>query len=137
MCKLASLLFFLLLAACSSSHEQVSMSMPESYTMRVSQKCFCQSELLGPFDIKVIKDKAVSVRHTLLDKTFPLRLVGDEIPSLKSMLASIERAKTRGAYQQNITWIAEPFVPKRIYIDLYKDRVDDEIDITIEDFKAL
>jgi len=137
MFKLSLLLLFLPLVACSSSHEPRLIDIPDSYIMRVSQKCFCQSELLGPFDITVVKNEAVSVKHTILDKVFPLRLIGDEIPSLKSILASIERANTRGAYQQNITWITEPLIPKRVYIDYYKNRIDDEIDITIEYFKGL
>ncbi len=105
--------------------------------MRVSQKCFCRSELQGPFDIQVVEGKAVSVKHVKFDQVFSLQLVGDEIPTLNSILASIERARVQGAYQKDITWLKKPFVPKHVYIDFYKHVKDEEIDITIEHFESL
>ncbi len=136
-----SLLMSLPLLGCAANSDvkkvDALISVPVSYTMRVSQKCYCLVELQGPFDVKVIDNKAVSIVHVELKRHLPLKLLGDDIPSLESMLAVIEKARVQGAHKKDIEWIKKPFVPKHIYIDYVENIKDEEVDITVENFELL
>lgn len=121
-------------AGCSSS-----ASSPEqfsnSYSMRVSQRCFCPQKLLGPFDITVIDGVTSTALRVSDGAPVPLKWVGNDIPDLAYILRQIRQAQSQQAHLLEVKWLRHPYVPEYVHIDFSTLMADDEVTYVIERFK--
>ncbi|WP_420589876.1 DUF6174 domain-containing protein [Bacterioplanoides sp.] len=110
---------------------------PEHYTMRVTQECFCHQQFTGPFDIEVRNGAPYRAVHSNSGKAIPLSWIGDEVPDLAVIMRRIQQAQTQAAHRLEINWSDEAGIPSDVYIDVSEMVADDEVTYQIDNFKRL
>lgn len=120
-----------------SPAEHSPAEMPDSYTMRVTQQCFCQQQFTGPFDIEVRNGAPYRATRSNDGKAIPLPWIGDEVPDLAVIMRRIQQAEAQAAHQLEVHWSDEAGIPSSVHIDVSEMIADDEVTYRIENFQRL
>ena len=104
------------------------------YTLQVG--CFCIREMTYPVVVEVRDGKLVSVTYAGDGAAADMALF-ERFSSVEKLYAVIDDAAAQNAVQLDVVYDAQWHVPTAINIDISRQMADEELYLTVSDFKAL
>ncbi|QIR35544.1 hypothetical protein HCG51_01430 [Tolypothrix sp. PCC 7910] len=106
-----------------------------NYRYKVSRSCFCTEEARGPVTIEVRNGQTVSITDKNGKKVNPELF--QEYSTLPKVFNVIRDAIAKRASSMNVNYNKKLGYPTQINIDYNSQMADEELYLTIEDFKEI
>jgi len=119
--------------ALASARVRWSQRAPSSYSMTIFRGCECLPEMSGPATVSVVNG-AVSVHYTN-GVSVPKTYIG-AFPDVEGLFDLIDSAQKNHYYKVDVEYDSELGYPVTISLDGDKQMADDELGISVRDFKS-
>ena len=108
----------------------------EKYVYEFRRNCFCPPDYRKPVIIRVNKNEVMDARFKDSNKPLPSGLKGNR-RTIDSLFQAIQDAINRKAYSIKVKYNQQYGYPESIAVDYHKMMSDEELYLSVKDFKPL